>query len=190
MVRVPIRPALWLGRVGWLRTWPVRFVRHDRRAQIRCACRWWMSSLSVMFGGDGAATERLGQRMSRGPGKLQRRLLAILEEDEGLIDTYELTARAFDYEPDETGQIMLSDARLVSVRRALSGLVRTGKLHDLGRHWRRGRKHWGNERTALRYLIRTMQIQNVTSTSAEVGERAKTMLPLIERAHELGVDLT
>ena len=128
--------------------------------------------------------------MSRGAGKLQRRLLAILEEDEGLIDTYDLTARAFDYEADADGQIALSETHLVSVRRALSGLVRTGKLHDLGRHWRMGRKHWGNERVALRYLIRTMQMQNVTGTSAEVRERAKTMLPLIERANELGVDLT
>ena len=128
--------------------------------------------------------------MSRGAGKLQRRLLAILEEDEDLIDTYELTARAFDYEADADGQITLNEVHLVSVRRALSGLVRTGKLLDLGRHWRGGRKHWANERVALRYLIRTMQMQNVMATGAEVRKQAETMLPLIERANELGVDLT
>ena len=112
------------------------------------------------------------------------------DPDEGLVDTYDLTARAFDYEPGEDGTVVLSDTHLVNVRRALAGLARTGKLHDLGRHWRGGRKHWGNERVALRYLIKTMQMQNVMGTGAEVRERAKTMLPLIERANELGVDLT
>ena len=113
--------------------------------------------------------------------------MAILEEEDGLIATYTLTALAYDYEPDESGYIGLSDAHLVSVRRALSGLVRIGKLHDLGRRFVKGRKRWGNERVALRHLIKTMRMKNLMS-----GGHADQRVPkaMIERALEMGVDLT
>jgi|TARA_B100000315_G_C14291758_1_gene457723 hypothetical protein len=44
---------------------------------------------------------------------------------------------------------------------------------------------------ALGYLFKTTQMENaMTSSAADIKERAKTMIPMIERARQLGIDLT
>ena len=86
--------------------------------------------------------------MSRGLGAIQRRLVEILERHDGLLDTFELAAHAYDLTPSE----VLSEAELVSVRRALRGLVRKGMIADLGRRGRRdGRQRWASLAAEARY---------------------------------------
>ena len=63
--------------------------------------------------------------MSRGRETLQRSLLALINAN-GCLDIFELTALAYGLEPDEQGKVVVSAARLASVRRALVVLVREG----------------------------------------------------------------
>lgn len=93
--------------------------------------------------------------MHQGQGAVQRRLIAILEENGKLLDTFELAAGAYRVEPDAAGQISLSAAQLVSVRRALRGLVNQGAIADLGRHWHNGRQRWASLPAAKQYRQRT-----------------------------------
>jgi hypothetical protein len=57
--------------------------------------------------------------MSRGRGTLQRSLLALINANADL-DMFELTALAYEIEPDRQGKMVVSAAHLASVRRALS----------------------------------------------------------------------
>lgn len=63
--------------------------------------------------------------MSGGHGTLQRSLLALINANSRL-DMFELTALAYELEPDEQGNVVISAAHLASVRRALAVLVREG----------------------------------------------------------------
>jgi hypothetical protein len=63
--------------------------------------------------------------MSRRRETLQRSLLALINAN-GCLDIFELTALAYGLEPDEQGKVVVSAARLASVRRALVVLVREG----------------------------------------------------------------
>jgi hypothetical protein len=63
--------------------------------------------------------------MSRRRETLQRSLLALINAN-GYLDIFELTALAYGLEPDEQGKVVVSAARLASVRRALVVLVREG----------------------------------------------------------------
>ena len=89
----------------------------------------------------------------------------------------------------------MTDAQLVSVRRALRKLVREHAIGDLGRGYRDGRRRWVNERVWLRDTIRRMQLENALLAGrldAESFKRRVTeeMLPLLNRARELGVQIS
>ena len=64
--------------------------------------------------------------MNRGHGTLQRLLLALIAAN-GDLDTFELTALAYGVEPDQQGKMVVSEAHLASVRRALVVLLRQGR---------------------------------------------------------------
>ena len=86
------------------------------------------------------------------PRPVQQRLIAILEEHDGPLDTIELAAGVYQINPDETGQTNLSAAQLVSVRRALRGLANRGVIGDLGRRgWHDGRQRWASVKVTERY---------------------------------------
>jgi hypothetical protein len=128
--------------------------------------------------------------MSRGRGAVQRRLLASLNAEERPFETFELAACAFDVQPDNQGDIFVTDAELVSTRRALRKLVREGAIYDYGRHYPDGRQRWASERLGLRDLIRHMQHENLLMTDlAILRARAKEMAPLLNRARELGIKI-
>jgi hypothetical protein len=84
-------------------------------------------------------------------GVVQRCILYVLAEQDRLIDTIELTALAFDVHSNDAGQYLVNDAQVVSVRRALRKLSRAGKVVDLGREWRDGRRRWATPAAAERY---------------------------------------
>jgi len=127
-----------------------------------------------------------------GYGALQRRLLAILNAEDRVFETYTLVADAFDVKAGEDGLRIISTAQMSAARRALRGLVRDGAVIDLGRHYPNTRRYWCGKRTELlheiRYqreaieaLIRRGQIDEVARLSQE-------MRPLFERARELGIE--
>lgn len=79
--------------------------------------------------------------MSRGLGRVQRALLAILRDEEEdyqragnrdrrapLLDTITLACDVYQVEPDEHNERLVSDAQVVAVQRALAGLVKKGLL--------------------------------------------------------------
>jgi hypothetical protein len=61
--------------------------------------------------------------MSRGRGTLQRSLLELISSSNHL-DMFELTALAYELEPDDQGKVVVSAAHVASVRRALVALFR------------------------------------------------------------------
>jgi hypothetical protein len=129
--------------------------------------------------------------MSKGHGKLQRRLLEILDASRA-FETFELTAQVFAVRPDEHGRIIVTATQVVAVRRALQKLAHEGVIYDLGYGGRR--KVWANERLGLRVKIRMLQEQNARDRDAgkmdfaDFKRRVAAMTPLTKRAEELGVD--
>ena len=130
--------------------------------------------------------------MRRGYGALQRRLLAILNTEDRVFETYTLVADAFDVKADEDGLRLISTAQMRATRRALRGLVRDGAAIDLGRHYPNTRRHWCGKRTellheiqskreAIEALIRRGQVDEVARLSQQMG-------PLFERAREVGIE--
>jgi hypothetical protein len=82
--------------------------------------------------------------MSRGLGWLQRTVLAILEADDRLMDTFEIAATAYSIQRDNNGNRWVTDAQHAAVRRALASLARQGKAIRLGRRYVDGRQRWAN----------------------------------------------
>lgn len=82
--------------------------------------------------------------MSRGHGKVQQRLLDILNGDDRAFETFELTARVFDVSSNEDGEILVTDAQLVAVRRALQRLACERVIRSFGRGFGDGRRRWAN----------------------------------------------
>ena len=130
--------------------------------------------------------------MRRGYGALQRKLLAILNAEDRVFETYTLVADAFDVKADEEGSRLISTAQVSAARRALRGLVRDGAVIDLGRHYPNTRRHWCSKRTELLYkiqykreaieaLIRRGQVDEVARLSQRMG-------PLFERARAVGIE--
>src|SRR6516225_8501710 len=130
--------------------------------------------------------------MRRGYGALQRRLLAILNAEDRVFETYTLVADAFDVKADEEGLRLISTAQMSAARRALRGLVRDGAVIDLGRHYPNTRRHWCGKRTELLHeiqyrreateaLIRRGQVDEVARLSQQVGS-------LFERARDVGIE--
>ena len=128
--------------------------------------------------------------MSRGTGRIQQELLAILDRHSGALDTFDLAAKAYALQPGKDGVIELTDAHLVSARRALQGLARADKIYRLGRG---KRLLWSNVRVGLWATIRDMQ--QTSLALAELGDwealesHIDKMKPLLERAHTLGVNV-
>jgi hypothetical protein len=129
---------------------------------------------------------------SRAYGALQRKLLAILNAEDRVFETYTLVADAFDVKADENGLPRISTAQMSAARRALRGLVRDGAVIDLGRHYPNTRRHWCSKRTELLYeiqykreaveaLIRRGQVDEVARLSQQMG-------PFFERAREVGIE--
>lgn len=69
--------------------------------------------------------------MSRGLGKVQVGLLAIIERQDKPINTYRL-ARLF-YQPHVEGKCVLTQAQAKATYRALCSLERRGKIESFGR---------------------------------------------------------
>ena len=85
--------------------------------------------------------------MSRGLGRLQRTVLSILEENDMVFDTYQITARAYAIEHDANNQVLVTDAQLGAVRRALISLVNQHKKAVcFGRRFQKGRRLWASIR--------------------------------------------
>jgi len=59
--------------------------------------------------------------MRRGYGALQRRLLAILNTEDRVFETYTLVADAFDVKADEDGLRLISTAQMSAARRRCAG---------------------------------------------------------------------
>ena len=91
--------------------------------------------------------------MSRGHGWVERSALAVLQVAGDCLDTFNIAAAAF--YPDERGDVLVTDAQLSAVRRALGKLVREGLVvpvsagfdspergNQSGRGWRDRRKRW------------------------------------------------
>ena len=79
--------------------------------------------------------------MSRGRGTLQRSLLALINAN-GCLDTFALTALAYELEPDEQGNMVVSEAHLASVRRALGVLLREERVIGSTARRQDGRNAW------------------------------------------------
>jgi hypothetical protein len=101
--------------------------------------------------------------MSRGLGRVQRALLAILRAEEEdyqrdgnrgvpvldhrhrrapLLDTIDLAARVYRVERPQDGEWIVDNAKVVAVQRALAGLMKKG-LVGRRRGFNDGRAHWG-----------------------------------------------
>jgi hypothetical protein len=87
--------------------------------------------------------------MSGGRGTLQRSLLALINAN-GCLDMFELTALAYELEPDEQGNVAISAAHLASVRRALAVLVREGLVIGSTARRQDGRRPWAAPKYADR----------------------------------------
>ena len=128
--------------------------------------------------------------MSRGLGHIQQKLVAILERRSGAIDAFDLAAKVYRLRPNKKGITLLNDRHLVSVRRALRGLEKTGKVC---RVTRRRRTWWANEQTGLWSAIKEARdrtvvlaaLGDIDGLKAHVLEKA----PLFKRAAALGIDI-
>jgi hypothetical protein len=79
--------------------------------------------------------------MSRGLGKVQVGLLAIIERQEKPVHTYHL-ARLF-YQPHVEGKCVLTQAQVKATYRALRSLQQRGKIESFGHRGRLGNGYGG-----------------------------------------------
>jgi hypothetical protein len=85
--------------------------------------------------------------MSRGLGKVQRMCLTVLTEQDRLLDSIDVAAEA-------VHRNLITEAEHVSFRRALNKLKVQGKVVDMGRGFRDGRRCWAVPKVAKRYFDR------------------------------------
>ncbi len=85
--------------------------------------------------------------MSRGLGKIQRQCLSVLTEQDKLLDSISVAALA-------VGRNGITESEHVSFRRALRKLKTMGKVVDMKRRYRGGRRHWATPSVAKRYFDR------------------------------------
>jgi hypothetical protein len=127
--------------------------------------------------------------MSKGPGRIQRQIVAALDGHAGVLDTFGIAAAVYAVRRRK-GVAWVTDAQLTSVRRALRGLQRTGTIYRIGRG---KRLMWANERVGLWVTIGDMRQTSVALASdgdrAGLLAHAEAMLPLITHAHALGVNI-
>lgn len=83
---------------------------------------------------------------SRGLGRIERILLAALEQSPKPIDTFDLAVKAYGLNADDDGVNYVSETQFVSVRRALRSLERADKIFNISRG-HNTRAHLGNRAT-------------------------------------------
>lgn len=83
--------------------------------------------------------------MSRGFGKVQKTCLRVLREQDYPEDSITIASLAL-------GKDSITTSEHSSYRRALRKLARAGLVVDMGRNWRRGRRHWALPEVAERSL--------------------------------------
>jgi hypothetical protein len=91
--------------------------------------------------------------MSKGNGRIQRDLLALLTAKDAPVDTFELAAEVYKIEPDDKNCWLISDTVLVSTRRALAKLAAEDKVVLVHRGHNR-RIYWATPDAARRALDR------------------------------------
>ncbi len=85
--------------------------------------------------------------MSRGLGKIQQMCLSVLTEQDKLLDSITVAAKA-------VNRNEITDSEHVSFRRALRKLNAMGQVVDMGRYFRDGRRRWATPQVAKRYFDR------------------------------------
>jgi hypothetical protein len=115
--------------------------------------------------------------MSRGLGKLQRDLLAILEDGDKVLDTITLAADAYRIELDASGCRGVTDAQHAAVRRALCSLHRRGLVVDLMRcRHRDNRRYWAALKAGLPARLSILrQLRPGHPEIAAIQERIKQL---------------
>ncbi len=89
--------------------------------------------------------------MSKGPGQVQRSVLAVFEAAPNeLLDSIEIAGRAL-------GKYTIDDSEASSYRRALRNLAEAGAIVDMGRNWHDGRRHYALPEKAKRYRRRVRE---------------------------------
>jgi hypothetical protein len=99
--------------------------------------------------------------MSRGLGKVQRTVLAILEASEEPIETVTIAAKVYaganfsirttsasPWVVDYTDASFVTPAQVVATLRALRSLERCGKIAKTGRRHELNREHWASKKVA------------------------------------------
>ena len=90
--------------------------------------------------------------MSRGTGGVQRAALQALQAlDVRMLDSIAVACEVYGHNP-------VTEAEVVSVRRALRSLAQAGKITDLGRGWHSGRRMWALPERASAYQDRVRQV--------------------------------
>jgi hypothetical protein len=102
--------------------------------------------------------------MSRGHGKLQRELLALIRAIKQL-DTFQLCALAYRVEPNANGEKLVNDTQLAAVRRALSSLAREGLIVG----WHRGYSNGYGANTPRRFWITPEEAERQTTLGRRTG---------------------
>lgn len=81
--------------------------------------------------------------MSKGFGPIQRRVIAIYEQNpDAEYDAFQLAAKVYDVAPAGDGVCYVTDAQASAVRRALVALRKAGHVEYLGYGHPGGRKQW------------------------------------------------
>ena len=81
--------------------------------------------------------------MSRGHGKVERAVLEVLAKHK-LVNTFTIAAAVYLIQPNEQGSRIMTDAQLVSVRRALRKLEACGAAVRVHRGYNK-RAYWAAE---------------------------------------------
>ncbi|WP_407543734.1 hypothetical protein Q0M94_28110 (plasmid) [Deinococcus radiomollis] len=88
--------------------------------------------------------------MSRGPGTIQRAALEALQLSATMLDSITVACQVYGHNP-------VSEAEVVSVRRALRSLAKRGQVADMGHGWRSGRRMWALPERGAAYQVRVQQ---------------------------------
>ena len=137
--------------------------------------------------------------MSKGLGRVQRRILDSFDKWDGFCSLNSLVAECYEISSDIRGLseaeqdawLLDLEAKIASIKRALASLKAEGKVFSFHRD-SDGFRMWAGERFGLYITIKDMQ--QMSPMIARSGDRAmeahtKRMLPLLYRAKELGIDL-
>jgi hypothetical protein len=130
--------------------------------------------------------------MSRGLGKLQRELLAILEDNDKELDTLTLAAVAYQAKPGVTTRYRarITDAHHAAVRRALRNLHKRGLVVELGRRRNCNCCHWASLKFGLPKQLRWLQLRSTGfdhQAPAKAAATAAKIAAIQERMKQLGL---